>query len=90
MKILEDAPGTKLLSKDASTGDMLKFDLCKRFVVFRREQELSQKALAEKLGLDPAQMSKILHYHIDEFSVDFLLSLIIKIYPKTDIKVNVA
>jgi predicted XRE-type DNA-binding protein len=90
MKILENAPGSRLLPKNASPGDVLKYDLCKRFIVYRREEELSQKDLAESLGIDPAQMSKILHYHIDEFSVDFLLSLLIKIRPKTTIRVDEA
>ena len=90
LKILENAPGTRLLSKDASPSDILKFDLCKRFVIFRREKELSQKELVEKLGIDPAQMSKVLHYHIDEFSVDFLLGLLLKIRPKTTIRVDEA
>ena len=90
MKVLESAPGTRLLPEGASTADVLKFDLCKRFVVYRREKELSQKELAKKLGIDPAQMSKVLHYHIDKFSVDFLLSLLLKIRPKATIRVDEA
>ncbi len=89
-KILENAPGARLLPKDASATDKIKFDLCSRFVVFRREKGLSQKDLAGRLGIDPAQMSKVLHFHIDEFSVDFLLGLLLKIRPKTVIRVDEA
>ncbi len=89
-KILENAPGSRLLAKDASATDKIKFDLCSRFVAYRREKGLSQKDLAGRLGIDPAQMSKVLHYHIDEFSVDFLLGLLLKIRPKTVIRVDEA
>lgn len=90
MKILDKAEGSRLLPKDASTTDKFKFELCSRFVVYRREKEISQKDLAAKLGIDPAQMSKVLHYYIDEFSVDYLLGLLLKIRPKTTIRVDEA
>ena len=90
LEILEKAPGSRLLPKDATPTDKIKYELCSRFVVYRREKEISQKDLAAKLGIDPAQMSKILHYHIDEFSVDYLLGLLLKIRPKTMIRVDEA
>ena len=90
LEILEKAPGSRALPKDATPNDILKYDLCSRFVVYRRENELSQKELAEMLEIDAAVMSKILHYHIEEFSVDRLIALLIKIYPKASIKIDVA
>lgn len=90
LKILEKVDGSRLLPKNATPTDKLKFELCSRFVVYRRENEISQKNLAEKLGIDPAQVSKILHYHIDGFSVDYLLGLLLKIRPKTRIIVDEA
>ena len=90
MTILDKAEGSRFLPKDASATDKIKFELCSRFVVFRREKGISQKELAEKIGVDPAQMSKILHYHIDGFSVDYLLGLLLKIRPKTTIRVDEA
>ena len=90
LAVLENAPASKPLPKNASKGDIAKYNLCNRFVVFRREKKLSQKTLAEKLEVDPAQMSKILHYNINEFSFDFLFDLLLKIYPKADIKIDLA
>ena len=90
LEILEKAPASRPLPKNASKNDAIKFELCSNFVVYRREKKLSQKELADRLGIDPAQMSKILHYHIDEFSFEFLLTHLLKIYPKTDIKIDLA
>jgi len=90
MEILDKAPGSRLLPKGASTTDKIKYDLCSRFVVYRREKGISQKDLAARLGIDPAQMSKLLHYHIDEFSLGHLLDLLLVIYPKTEVKFEVA
>lgn len=90
MEILDKSEGSRFLAKDASPTDKIKFELCSRFVVYRREKDISQKELADKLGIDPAQMSKILHYYIDEFSVDYLLGLLLKIRPKTTIRVDEA
>jgi len=90
MKILDKAEGSRPLPKDATPTDKIKYELCSRFVVYRRQKEISQKELALKLGVDPAQMSKILHYHIDGFSVDYLIGLLFKIRPKTTIHIDEA
>ena len=39
--ILDKAEGSRLLPKDATTSDKVKFDLCSRFVVYRREKGIS-------------------------------------------------
>lgn len=90
LEVLEKAPASKPLPKNASKTDMLKYELCSNFVVYRREKKLSQKDLAERLEIDPAQMSKILHYHIEEFSLDYLFELFLKIDPKADLDLKIA
>ncbi len=90
LKILENAPASRPLPSNATKSEALKHELCKQFVIYLQDEEVSQKALARKLRIDPAQMSKILHYHIEFFSVDFLFELVLKIYPKTEIKISKA
>ena len=90
LALLEDDPGSKLLPKNATKGDILKYELCKKFVIYKNKNKLMQKDLAKKLGTDSALVSKILNYHIEEFTVDRLLALLLKIYPKTTIRVDEA
>ena len=90
LALLENESGSRLLPKNASKGDVLKYELCKKFVIYKNQNKMMQKDLAEELDIDSALVSKILNYHIEEFTVDRLLSLLVKLYPKTSIKVDVA
>jgi predicted XRE-type DNA-binding protein len=85
---LEHVEGTRMLHPDATLVDRIKFEICASFIVYRREQDISQKELAEKLNLDPALMSKILHYRFDDFTIDRLVRLL-EILHK-DITINIA
>lgn len=66
-------PGSRELHSNASLVDRIKYELCRNFVIYLVENDLSQKELAKKLGIDPALMSKILRYHFDEFTIDRLV-----------------
>ena len=78
------------LPKDATAIDRVKFHLCEQFVICKNTQGLTQRVLAEKIGIDEALMSKILHYHYDEFTADRLIKYLSEIYPDIDVKVDVA
>lgn len=87
-KKLEKIEPTKLLSKSASKADHLKFDLCKEFVIYLRENNLTQLELAKELDVDPARISEIVKYKIDLFTADRLIGFLEKLNPK--IKINIA
>ena len=86
-KKLEKVEPTKLLKKDASQVEKLKFALCKEFVVYLREKDLTQIELANILEIDPARVSEIVKYKIDLFTVDRLLFLLEILKPKLNITV---
>jgi len=90
LALLENEPGSRLLPKNASKTDILKYELCKKFVIYKNKKKILQKDLAKELGVDSSLVSKILNYYIDEFTVDRLLMLVLKIYPKTTIRVDEA
>ena len=69
LEVLEKAPDSRLLPPNASKNEVLKYEICRRFVIYVREHKLKQKDLAEELEIDSSLVSKILHYNIDEFSV---------------------
>jgi len=89
-KKLDKGMASKLLSANASPVDRVKYDICEKFVIYKNAKKLTQRELAELLGIDEALMSKIIHYHIDEFTTDRLLKYLSKIFTEVDVKVEVA
>ncbi|WP_374001689.1 XRE family transcriptional regulator [Bdellovibrio bacteriovorus] len=49
---------------------------------------ITQREMAERLGVTESRVSEILHYHIERFTIDKLLELLAKIRP--DVKIQVA
>jgi predicted XRE-type DNA-binding protein len=89
-KKLEKGPAARPLPKAATSVDKVKYKICEQFVIYKNSQKMTQKALAEKLDLDEALMSKILHYNFDEFTVDRLLKFLNVLYPNVEIELRVA
>ena len=87
---LDKGPASRLLSKNATSVEKIKYKICEHFVIYINTQKISQKALAEKIGVDDALMSKILHYNFDEFTVDRLLKFLNVLYPNVEIDLKVA
>lgn len=90
LRKLENKPGTRLLRPNATTLERLKFDICAEFVRYRLRTKVSQKGLAERIGVDTALISKILRYRFDEFTVDRLLRYLDKLHDKITITVKTA
>jgi predicted XRE-type DNA-binding protein len=87
LKELEHIEGSRMLHPDDSLVDRIKFDICARFIIYRRENEITQKELAKILDLDPALMSKILHYRFDDFTIDRLVRLLEILHKDISIKI---
>jgi predicted XRE-type DNA-binding protein len=88
--LLSKSIPSKPLAKNASTIDKIKHRLCKEFVVYKSLHQVSQKDLAAKIGIDEALMSKILHYHFDEFTIDRLIKFLNVLYPNLEFKFDLA
>ena len=88
LKQLEGAPGSRVISKDASPVDRTKHLICAQFVIYMRTRKISQQELAEKLGIDKAVMSKIVHYHFDEFTIDRLIKYLAILDPDLVVEVK--
>jgi predicted XRE-type DNA-binding protein len=88
--ILDHGPAARPLSKDASPVDKAKYSLCEEFVKYKNAHKLTQRALAELLGIDEALVSKIIHYSFEEFTTDRLIKYLSVLYPKVEVKVRVA
>ncbi len=64
----------KLLSKDASFDDRMKFSLCKLFVRFVLKSGKKAAKLSELIQVPKTRLSDILNYKMESYSVDRLLS----------------
>lgn len=65
-----------------------RFDLQQKFALYIHRTKITQKEMAERLGVDEAKVSKILRNRLDEFSTDRLITLYEKINPKVKLKVS--
>jgi predicted XRE-type DNA-binding protein len=88
--LLSKSIASKPLSKGASAVDKIKHRLCKEFIVYKSAHQITQKDLANKIGIDEALMSKILHYHFEEFTIDRLVKFLNVLYPNLDFKFDLA
>lgn len=87
-KKLEKLEGTKALPKNATPLEKFRFELQQKFVMYKLKHKCTQKALADKLEIDEAKISKILNHRLDEFSTDRLITLYQKIDPNLKLAVS--
>ena len=71
-KKLEKVEPSRMLPKNASKVEKVKYKLCEKFVVYLRENEMTRIKLAKKLKVDPARIDEIVKYRIELFTVDKL------------------
>ena len=56
-----------------SSLDKTKYELCTRLLIYMREHELSQRELAVELGVVESRVSEVLHYKIQNLTLDRLV-----------------
>jgi predicted XRE-type DNA-binding protein len=86
----DEVEGSTVLSADAPLVDRIKQDLCSKIVQYHLKNKISQKALGEKLGVDEPEMSRILHYKIERYSIDRLVGYLEILYPSIHFEVSAA
>lgn len=87
-KKLEKTEPSRLLPKNASKADHVKYKLCEMFVIYLTKKNLTQVQLAKKLKVDPSRINEIVKYRIDLYTVDKLMALAEKL--DLDFEVRVA
>ncbi|HWU43267.1 MAG TPA: XRE family transcriptional regulator [Bdellovibrio sp.] len=66
---------SRMLPKNASKADYVKYKLCEKFVIYLTESDMTQAQLAKKLKVDPSRINEIVKYRIDLYTVDKLMDL---------------
>lgn len=78
--------GTAHLPPDASALDRSKYGLCREFVVYMRKKGLTQRRLAEMIGIPESRISEIVHYRIKKLTLDRLVRYYEVIKPNVMLK----
>jgi len=85
---LEKAEPSRMLPKNATKAEKLKYAICEKFVVYLLDNKMTQVQLSKKLGIDPARVNEIVKYRIDLFTVDKLLNLSEKLKLNFEVEVS--
>jgi len=72
-ELLNDGPASRILPKNATGVDRMKYALCEQFVIYKLRKKITQRDLAKEVGVDEAVMSKILRYNFEECTLDRLV-----------------
>ncbi len=88
LKRLEKVEGTLAPSANPTPLEKFRHDIQQKFVAYKLKTKVSQREMAEMIGIDEGKVSKILHNRLEEFSTDRLISLYEKINPKIKLKVS--
>ena len=86
----DEVIGSTVIPKSASESDKIKYKLCGKILEYKLLNGLTQKELAEKIGLDEPETSRVLHYKIERYSIERLLGYALIVYPKLTLEVLAA
>lgn len=79
--------GSYILPSNAGAVDKAKYDVCKHILVYMHREDLSQRQLAEKIGVPETRISEVVHYRINKFTLDRLIEYYEKLNPKVSVEV---
>ena len=80
--------GSKAPRKDATILEKIKYELCQNIVRYKRKEQLDLKKVAKLLKLDELSANKLLHYHIENFALDSLISYVDKLNIPCQVKIT--
>ena len=86
-KKLESAEPSRMLPKNASKAEQVKYKLCEKFVIYLTDHKMSQIQLAKKLKIDPSRINEIVKYRIDLYTIDKLMDLAERLHLHFDVEV---
>ncbi len=86
----DEIQGSTVLGPNADLVDRIKEKLCSKIVEFHLKSGITQKELANKLGVDGPEMSRILHYRVERYTIDRLIGYLEILYPNVDVQVFAA
>ena len=87
-KQMAKVKGSQGLPAHASALDRAKYDVCEQILIYMKKRKLSQRELAKLLDTPETRVSEIVHYRIQKFTLDRLVSYLQQIKPMFMLKVS--
>lgn len=81
--------GSWSLPENPTTLEKAKYEICKEIVSYKQDNKLSAKEIAQRINLTNSETRDILHYHIDYFTLDRLITYAGNLLAPSQIKVIV-
>ena len=95
-KILQEAEdpknigqGSWALPRNATSLQKAKYELCKQILIYKQDNELSTEEVAQRINLTNSETKDILHYRIDYFTLDRLMTYAERLLAPNEVKVIV-
>ncbi|MBF0363857.1 MAG: XRE family transcriptional regulator [Oligoflexia bacterium] len=82
--------GSSILPSNATTIEIVKYKTCEMIIRYRHSSEIKQKELAKILNIDEPRMSELLHYKIENFTLERLIGYVLILYPRLKINLKAA
>jgi len=95
-KILQEAEdpknigqGSWALPRNANALQKAKYELCKQILIYKQDNHLSTTEIAQRINLTDSETKDILHYHIDYFTLDRLITYAERLLTPNEVKIIV-
>lgn len=89
-KKLVKGPWSATLPSNASAAERFKYELCKKILAYKQDNDLTQRELAKALGINESRVSEIIHYKIGRVTADHLMDLLERLHKNVTFKVGPA
>ena len=77
------------LSKNSTPLQVAKYKLCKQILGYKLKKDLTREQVAERMGISKAETEDILFCHIEEFTLDRLITYASKLLNPAEVNVIV-
>lgn len=85
---ISDEDFAEAMPENPTDIELVKYQLCKRFVSYLKKHQMSQAELARLIDIDRSRINWIVKYKIQNFTIDRLYELITIIEPNLRLKVS--
>jgi hypothetical protein len=75
------------LETNATITDQVKYELCRSIVRYKVLNEISLTEIANRLELNETSANLLLHYHLENFSLNDLLIYVEKLHLPLQVKI---
>ncbi len=79
--------GTQGLLPHASPIDRAKYEVCEQLLIYMKKKRMNQRELAEALQTSETRISEIVHFRIQKFTLDRLVTFLQMVQPMMTLRV---